>query len=318
MEWIEAKINTPSENVEAVCGVLLECGISGVQIEDTEEMKHFLENNKQHWDYVDDELLNRQKENASIIFYVQKDAFGNEAIALVKNTIKQAFAYDVILKDVSDETWLNEWKKYYKPFEVGQNIVIKPVWENYENSYKKVVFNINPGHVFGTGLHQTTQLCIEQLEKHVFKDCLVLDLGCGSGILSIISLLIGAGNAFAVDIDKSAEPIAYENAALNNISKCQYTVTSGDVVSNEALRKLILENSYNIVVANIVADVIVNISEFAAKCLEKGGIFISSGIIKERQEDVYTALKAAQFNSFETFYKDDWVCIVARRWIRWV
>jgi ribosomal protein L11 methyltransferase len=320
IEWIEAKIETKSEAIENVCAMLISVGINGVQIEDVEEMKLFLDTNKNQWDYVDDELINSQNENCYVVFYVSDNTHGKEQIVSVKGGINRLKnlksnlnfgSLTLELLNVDDEEWLNSWKKYYKPFEVGEKIVIKPMWEQYENA-NKIVFNINPGHVFGTGLHNTTQLCIIRLEKYINKEVDVLDLGCGSGILSIISLLLGAKTAVAVDIDPNAVNIAYENARLNNIDDTNYTVMSGDILEDKQLKSSILTKQYDVVVANIVADVIILFSSFVPQCIKKDGMFICCGIIKDRLEEVYLALNENNFTIIDTFYDGEWVCVVSQ------
>jgi len=320
MEWIEAKITTTSEGVEAICGVLMQCGITGIQIEDTRDMKAFLMNNKEQWDYIDEQILNSEDGETIVKFYVSSDLYGHECIANVKLNLERLSELKEIynlgelqlhLENVDDENWLNEWKKYYKPFEIGEKIVVKPTWEDYENDQGKIVFNINPGHVFGTGLHQTTKLCVIALEKALHKDQHVLDLGCGSGILSIISLLLGAEFAYAVDIDHNAVNIAYENSHLNGIQKDRYKVVSGNILENEDLRAEILKNRNDIVLANIVADVIMNILPFVSECISENGTFVSSGIISERLDEVKHSLQENGFEIKEIMNLDDWYCVVS-------
>ncbi|MBQ6554991.1 MAG: 50S ribosomal protein L11 methyltransferase, partial [Firmicutes bacterium] len=215
-------------------------------------------------------------------------------------------------ENLNDEDWLNKWRDFYKPFKVGEKLLIKPVWEDVKDTEGRVVFNINPGHVFGTGLHQTTQLCMMQLEKYVNKESVVADLGCGSGILSIVSLLLGAKSAFAVDIDANAIKTAYENADFNGVDRSKYYVTSGNVIDDKKLQDEIGYEKYDIVVANIIADVICAISPLVRKQLKPDGIFISSGIIRDRVEDVYKAMEESGLEPIDTNFKDEWVSISAR------
>ncbi|WP_317368585.1 50S ribosomal protein L11 methyltransferase [uncultured Tyzzerella sp.] len=324
MEWIEAKIYTTREGIEPVSAVLLETGITGIQVEDYDELKEYLAESSMYWDYVDEELLNKEKEETKLKIYVSDNPYGNEILLNVKEAIKRLktmeneIGLDLGRLDIettanlNDEDWLNKWKEFYKPFTLGEKILIKPVWEEIENIENRVVFNINPGHVFGTGLHQTTQLCITNLEKYVNKESVVLDLGCGSGILSIISLLLGAKNAFAVDIDQNAVKVAYDNAELNGIGKDKYYVTSGNVVTDEDLKDEIGHKKYDIVLANIIADVICLISPVVPNQLKDDGVFIASGIIKDRLEDVYRALNENGLEPIDTITKDEWVCVVSK------
>ncbi len=324
MEWIEAKIYTTREGIEPVSAVLLETGITGIQVEDDDELKEYLEESSMYWDYVDDELLNKEKEETKLKIYLSDNPYGNEILLNVKEAINRLKTMENEIglnlgrlhiettSNLNDEEWLNKWKEFYKPFILGEKILIKPVWEDIDNKDNKIIFNINPGHVFGTGLHQTTQLCITSLEKYVTNESVVLDLGCGSGILSIISLLLGAKSAFAVDIDENAVKVAYENAELNGIGKDKYYVTSGNVVTDENLKDEIGYKKYDIVLANIIADVICLISLVVPSQLKDNGVFIASGIIKDRLEDVYNSLNESGLEVIDTIIKDEWVCVISK------
>ena len=328
MEWTEVKIYTTREGIEPVSAVLLETGINGIQVEDDDELREYLEESSMYWDYVDEELLNKEKEETKIKIYVSSNPYGNEILLNVKENINRLKSMEKeinidlgrlaieTVENLDDEEWLNKWKEFYKPFKIGGKILVKPVWEEIKETDGRIVFNINPGHVFGTGLHQTTQLCIENIEKYITKESVVLDLGCGSGILSIISLLLGAKSAFAVDIDANAIKVAYENAEINGIGKDKYYVTSGNVVTDEELKKEIGEEKYDIVLANIIADVICLISPVVPSQLKENGVFIASGIIKDRIDDVYNALKENGLEILDTIIKDEWVCIVSKKCIK--
>lgn len=319
MEWIRTDIYTTTEGIEPVSAVLLDTGITGIQVFDDNEVDKFITEASQYWDYVDEELLNRKKEPVMVTVYVSANPYGREQLAAVQQAIDRLKGLDIgvdlgslelkLSENLNDEDWLNKWKEYYKPFNVGKKLLIKPVWEVAEGN-GRIVFNINPGHIFGTGLHQTTQLCIEALEKYV-NGGQVLDLGCGSGILSIISLLLGAKNAIAVDIDENAVKTAYENAELNGICKDRYTVLAGNILNNKKLQDTIGYNKYNVITANIIADVICAAAPIVKRQLMADGIFIASGIIKDRLEDVYAALKENGFEIINTAYKDEWVGVTA-------
>ncbi len=323
MYWTEVTINTKREGIEIITAALLELGINGTQIEDDDELKEYITNETDLWDYVSDELLNKPKEDTKIKFYVPYDIYGNELLLNIKQNIASLKQKDLKIdlgtlliqtkENLNDESWLNEWKKHYKPFNIGKNIIIKPIWEDVLNKENKIIFNINPGHIFGTGLHQTTRLCIENLEKYVNQNSVVLDIGCGTGILSIISILLGAKKAIAIDIDQNAVKVAYENAKLNNISKEKYLALKGDIMQDENIKNKINQNKYNIVLANIIAPVICDICSDVYTLLDKEGIFISSGIIKDKLEDVYIALKKANFKIEQTFFKDDWCCVICKK-----
>ena len=322
MEWTEVKIYTTTEGIEPVTASLLESGVTGVMVEDDKELKQYLSEGSMYWDYVDDELLNKPEGETKVIAYVSDNPYGMEMLSAIKTEIERLKTLDIGLdlgrleietvSDLDDEVWLNKWKDYYKPFTVGNKIFIKPVWEDVKAPEGRVTFNINPGHAFGTGLHQTTQLCMLELEKYVNKDSAVADFGCGSGILSVVSLLLGAKEAFAVDIDDNVVKTAYENAELSGVNDGRYYVTQGNIVTDEKLREKIGFGKYDIVVANIIADVICAISPYAVKALKREGVFIASGIIKDRVEDVNKALADAGFEVINTAVKDEWVCITSR------
>lgn len=321
MEWTEIKIYTTNEGIEPITAMLIESGISGIQIEDDDEMKKFITTNSEYWDYVDEKLLNKNKEDTHIKVYISNNVYGNEIFLKIKeglNRLKNMnLGFDIgkldyELTNMNDEEWINKWKEYYKPFNVGNKLLIKPVWEEVGDKKNKIIFNINPGQVFGTGLHQTTQLCIIELEKYVNNKTVLFDMGCGSGILSIISLLLGAESASAIDIDANAVKTAYENADLNNINHEKYFVTNGNIIENENIQFKIGYAKYDIVVANIIADVIIASADIVKKLLKQEGIFIASGIIKDRMNDVYEKLELSGFEVINTLVKDEWVCISSK------
>ena len=320
MDWIEAKIVTASEGLEPVSAVLLENGITGFQIFDDEDTKSFLLTNPDRWDYIDEEFLDKPSEPPSIMFYLPKTPEGyavfNEiklALELLKKDETELDLGSLSLESslVDDASWLENWKKYYKPFQIGSKVIICPVWEDFAEP-GKIVFRIDPGYVFGTGLHQSTQLCIEQLEKYFYEGFSVADIGCGSGILSVIALMLGAKNADACDIDIKAGQIACENAGRNGISLEHYRVFTGNILTDNSLFDK-FRNNYDILLANIVADVIIPLSPLAFGMVKPGGLFISSGIIDTRLREVKSAVESAGFEILETSQKDVWFSITARR-----
>lgn len=324
MEWLELKIHTSSQGIEALCALLMELGAGAVQIEDSAEMKAYLASDDKNWDYVDDELLNIEEDYLYVQLYLTHDADGYALFERIKYGISELAKLDLGIdlgsleleyKVRSDEEWVDNWKKYYKPLEIGKNIVIKPEWEEYnppEGADGKTVFSINPGHLFGTGLHQSTQLCLEHLEDIVDNESNILDIGCGSGILSLVGLILGAKSAFAVDLEPGCIKVVTENARLNNISMDKLIIRAGNALTDKELIAEISGKKYNIIVANIVADIIIALLPTVKKNLEDGGLFISSGIITERQADVCKALEIAGFTVENTTFKDNWVSIAAR------
>ena len=320
--WIEIFIETTKEGFEPVSGIIYQCGITGVMIEDADDFEEFLENPARDWDYIEDELV-EQKHNAKngITFFVRDNMNGKETFELVKEMLKNAKenekeidfgSLDITVKNIKEDDWANNWKKYFKPFAVGDKIVIRPSWEEYNDDGNKTVLKIDPGHVFGTGTHETTQLCIELIENYLKKDDMVLDIGCGSGILSIASLLLGAKYADAVDIDPNAIDIAYTNAGMNDIGRETYDVVSGNILEDEDLNEKYSGKKYDVVEANIVADVIIVLTDKIPQYIKDGGVFISSGIIVERLDDVLEALKGHGFEVLEVKKKKGWSAIASR------
>ena len=224
MDWIQVTIYTTAEGIEPVSGRLLQLGITGIEIEDEADFKEFLENNRDSWDYVDEELLKEKEGETCIKTYISSD--DPEMLSMIRTSMSELKDYDtenqfgrleISLGNIKEEDWANNWKKYFHTMEIGDNLIVKPYWEEIEPTDKKV-FEINPGLTFGTGSHHTTRLCLEDIEKTVKDGDLVLDLGCGSGILSIVSLMFGADSAIAVDIDSNSLETAYDNLLRNNIS----------------------------------------------------------------------------------------------------
>lgn len=321
MDWIRVTIYTSPDGIEAVTGRLYCLGITGLEIEDEQDFKDFLENNKQYWDYVDDDLLKEKHKETCVKAYVSDDVNGRELLMSIKSSMAEMKSVDedgvfgslrVEADGINTEDWANNWKKYYHTMEIGEKLIIKPMWEEYNEPTDRVVFNINPGMSFGTGSHYTTQLCLEALEQYIKPGDKMLDLGCGSGILSIISLMLGAEKAVAVDIDPNAVDTAYENADMNDIDKANYTVLAGNVVTDEDIQAEISKNKYEVVAANIVADVIIGLAPKAREYMKEGGVFITSGIISDREADVTEELLANGFEIVSVNRRKDWVSIVCR------
>ena len=320
MDWIKATIYTTSEGIEPVSGRLYQLGITGLEIDDEQDFKDFLENNRQYWDYVDEDLIKEKEGETRVSVYVSDNPSGYEMLTAIKGTLAGLRALDedktfgrleIETLTLNEEDWENNWKKYFHPMEIGEKILIKPEWEELTGDSDRIVFNINPGMTFGTGSHYTTQLCIENLEKYLHSGDRMLDLGCGSGILSIISLLLGASEATAVDIDPNAVDIAYENADRNHVDKEKYHVYSGNILTNTALQEKI-SGKYEVVASNIVADVIIGLAPMVRQYMKEGGIWITSGIIEDREEDVRAAMAENGFEVIELRQRKDWVSIVCR------
>ena len=311
MDWLELKIDTSHAGVDAVTELLEQQGVTGVMIDDEADFQSFLENNRQYWDYVDEELLAQKKGVSRVTFYLERNenALGTVAavriaMAALKKEHPEYAPMLLTMEDVADEDWENNWKQFYKPMEIGNRLLVVPEWEEAHGG-ERVKLVLNPGLTFGTGSHATTRLCLQALDTHIHGGESVLDLGCGSGILSIAALRLGAARAFACDIDEKCVDVAYENAALNGIGKDRYTVRWGDVLSDEALRQE-MGGGYDVVVANIVADVIMGLSGSVRPFLKAGGLFLCSGIIDDRAEEVLAKLKGDGWDVFEQRSSEGW------------
>ena len=314
MEWTEVSIYTSSEGVELLCGKLLELGINGFAVEDARDFEEFLSQTTPHWDYVDDSLLSLRQAETRVIVYLPQNAQGAQMLAAVSAMVRQ-------LKDTDDsqrmgrlelscgslreEDWENNWKQYYKPLRVGKRLVIVPCWENYARQEGDVLLTLDPGMAFGTGTHATTRLCLELLEQSVTPGCTILDVGCGSGILSIGGVLLGAARADGVDIDHLAVKIAGENAALNQVEHKVHFV-QGDLTEK-------ISGQYDIICANIVADVIIRLCPDIPRFLKSGGVFLASGIIDERAVEVEKAIDACGLAIVQRREEDGWVALLCRR-----
>ncbi|MEG2378245.1 MAG: 50S ribosomal protein L11 methyltransferase, partial [Clostridia bacterium] len=275
----------------------------------------FLEENRTAWDYLDDALLVEMAKPTCIKIYISDNAAGADTLLAVRDRLSALKndpifgALEISTNGMREEDWAENWKQYFHPLKVGKRILIQPEWESASDTEGRVVFTVNPGMSFGTGSHHTTRLCIEALETHMAPAARVLDLGCGSGILSIIALLLGAKYAEAIDIDPNAADIAVRNARQNGLSEDVFHAHAGNILTDAALRKRFSDEKFDLVLANIVADVIIPLSEFAGDFLAPGGVFITSGIINSRAHEVESAL-LQRFDILSRCEANDWVAMV--------
>ena len=317
MDWLELKIDTAPAGIDPVTEMLTEHGVTGVIIDDQRDFQDFMAHNQAYWDYVDEDLVKEKENLCRVTFYVENSPAGYGTIAAIRmdmHAMKQKHPeYAPLLltmENVKDEDWENNWKQFYKPMEIGERLLVIPAWEKAE-AKGRVTLTLNPGLTFGTGSHATTRLCLTALESRIHGGERVLDLGCGSGILSIAALRLGAGSAFACDIDEKCIDVAYENAALNGIGKKQLTVRQGDATKEGALRDAI-GTGYDVVVANIVADVIISLAPQVRHFLKEDGWFLTSGIIDDRADEAAAALTAAGWNIVESCTSEGWYCYICR------
>lgn len=322
MDWIQLSISTTTEGIEPVCAVLMEAGVTGMEIDDALDFHNFLENNHDKWDYVDDDLMEAHASGTFVRFYVTDNACGADMRAQVLEGLVSLAAQDeeneygtleVTANGMKEEDWAENWKQYFKPLNVGDKILILPEWETLDQPTDRTVFTVNPGMSFGTGSHHTTQLCIMALEKHLKSGMSVLDLGCGSGILSIIALLLGASDATAVDIDPNAVEIAVKNAERNQIDVAKYRTFAGNILTDEDLKTSISDKQYDVVLANIVADVIIGLKPIVPEFMKDGAILITSGIIDDRKDDVLAAYETAGLTLIGEAEQGGWVSLVYQK-----
>ena len=317
MKWLELKLDTSPAGLDPVSQLLEEQGITGLVIDDEGDFRDFLEHNHQYWDYVDEELMQEKQGLCRITFYLSDDPEGYHRLAQVRMALSQLKAAHpeyapllLTMNNLEDADWENNWKQFYKPMEIGERLIVVPEWEQ-ANTQGRIPLILNPGLTFGTGSHATTRLCLTALEETIHGGERVLDLGCGSGILSIAALRLGAEHAFACDIDEKCVEVAYENAALNGIDLSRYTVRWGDVLSDQQL-KAEIGGGYDMVVANIVADVIIGLSGQVRPFLKEDGLFLCSGIIDDRAEEVARHLREAGWDILRTRQSEGWFSYLCR------
>ena len=319
MDWIKTTVTTTAEGIDPVSGRLLELGINGIEISDKDDFIEFLENNRKYWDYVDEELVKLKDADTKITFYLSCGAAGIEQLNAVKASLAELKALDadgvygsleISTDNVKDEDWSEIWKQYFHPIPVGKKILICPAWETPKNTDGRTVFTVNPGLSFGTGSHPSTRFCLEEIEENLKPGDSMLDLGCGSGILSVTALLLGASSAVAVDIDSNATDVAHSNLKLNKLTDENYKTYTGDITSDKELRDKL--GTHNLVVANIVADVIIAIAPYVRGFMNSGATFICSGIILERLDEVKAALTKNGLNITKVKCDDDWAAITAK------
>ena len=311
MNWLELHIDTTNAGLDTVVALLSSLDIDGVVIDDETEFQEFLEDNRQYWDYVDEDLEKEMEGKSRITFYLSEDEegfakMGEVRIALqrLKEERSDCGTLLMTMDNLADSDWENNWKQYYKPMEIGERLLVIPEWETAEIG-DRVPLILEPGLTFGTGSHATTRLCLTALEKEVKGGEKVLDLGCGSGILSIAALKLGASEATAVDIDDKCLTVAYDNAALNGIGKDTYTVKVGDILSDEKVQAEI-GGGYDIVLANIVSDVIIALAPAVHSLVKPGGFFLCSGIIDTRAEEVKGKLLEAGLTILDERSSEGW------------
>ena len=309
--WLEISINVTPETLDEISGKLITNGVPGLVVEDEGDFLRFLEENRQYWDYVDDALLDQMKGVTRIKLYVTDDEDGATQLRRYLAGIDLPYTETKL----REHDWAHSWQKYYRPLAVGEKLYIVPEWERDTAEIPAGVTRLlmNPGLTFGTGSHASTQLCLEGVEAHTKPNDLVLDLGCGSGILAIAALCLGARFATGVDIDPKAVDVAYENAALNGIGKDRCRFLAGNVLADQSLVNELAQEKADLVLANIVADVIIPLAPVVPRLLKEDGVFLCSGIIDTRGDEVAAALEAAGLHVIRRREKTGWIALEAKQ-----
>lgn len=316
MKWKSFRLKTTTQAEDIVSSMLADLGIEGVQIED----KIPLTAADKEQMFVD--ILPETEADdgiAYLSFYLEEDADTESILKNVRQELEEMSEFmdlgecSIEESETEDVDWVNNWKQYFHQFYVD-DILIIPSWEDVKpEDEDKMVIHIDPGTAFGTGMHETTQLCIRQIRKHVTPDTEILDVGCGSGILGMLALKFGAKHSVGTDLDPCAIDATYENMEVNGISKDQYEVMIGNIIDDKAVQDKVGYECYDIVVANILADVLVTLTPVIVNQMKKGGIYITSGIIDDKEETVVEAVKKAGLEVLEVTYQGEWVSVTARK-----
>ena len=309
--WLEVTLPVPAERLDGVCDRLTANGMTGLVVEEEGDFLRFLEQNRQYWDYVDEDLARRMRGASRVKFYVPDSEEGRRELNRVLTGLEE---YEPQTVSLREEDWATSWQKYYQPIPVGKRVYIVPEWmRGRDIPDGRVPLYLNPGLTFGTGSHPTTQLCLELLEDAIVPGGRALDLGCGSGILAIAALALGAEHVTGVDIDPKAVDVAYENAAMNGVGRDRLTVLAGNVLGDRKLAEKLAPGRNQVVLATIVADVIIPLSAAAGEFLTPDGVFLTSGIIDERADEVAAAIRANGFTITRQLERAGWCAFRAER-----
>ena len=298
MKYIEMTINTSKDKKDIIEGILFDYGIYTTE-EISSDIVEELDQDEKDWDFIDYPLINSSEDVFAIRVYPENMEDANK----LKAELSEKKLGQCLLEEKDDEDWANNWKKYYKPLEIGEKLAIVPEWEDYDND-NRVVIKINPGMAFGTGTHESTYMCLKLLERYVNKDDEIFDIGCGSGILAIAGLKLGAKKALLVDIDEKCIDASHENASLNDLED-KMEIKKGNLLD-------VVKGRADLIVSNIIAEIIVDEIKNLKNHMDKGGTFITSGIIKEREQMVIHALEKNGFEIIDELEKNNWVAIVGR------
>ena len=316
MKWNKFRIKTTTEAEDIVCSSLMDLGIQGVEVEDKIPLTQ-REKEQMFVDILPE--IDVDDGVAYISFYLEEDEDKEKMLQAVREELKEIGTYvnvgsmEIEESQTEDVDWVNNWKQYFHQFTIDDVLII-PSWEDVQpEDEDKMIIHIDPGTAFGTGMHETTQLCIRQIKKYVTEDTEILDVGCGSGILGMLALKFGAKHSTGTDLDPCAIDATHENMDVNGISRDQYRVMIGNIIADKEVQDQVGYDRYDIVAANILADVLVPLTPVILNHLKTGGIYITSGIIEEKEETVVEAVKAAGLEVLEVNHQGEWVSVTARK-----
>lgn len=319
MEWTELTIRTASEGIELLCAELTQAGFDSFMIDDFQEFQVFLADSRDYWDYVDESLEKKMQGLSQVRLYLQEET-AQEDMARLQDLLRSLpSAYPacnfgpltIALEHVPEEDWENSWKQSYRPLPVGEKLLVVPKWMTVDDRQGRLPVILDLGLTFGTGEHASTQMCMCTLEEIIRGGERVADLGSGSGILSICALRLGAASAVGIDVDPAAEHIARENAAANGFGPERFRACTGNVISDKARMEELAAGGYDIVCANIVAGVLVQLAPVVPHFLREGGRFLCSGILEQREAEVRQAIDRAGMEVIGSRHQGEWCCLLA-------
>ncbi len=305
MNWTEICITVDTKDTDVCAAICNMAAIGGIYIEDYSDLEQGAQEIA-HIDLIDEELIAKDRTKSVIHIYVSEENNFSEAKQFItERLIAEHIAHSIVLNGVKDSDWAENWKKFFKVTPIGQRLVVCPVWEDFDNIQNKTVLKIDPGAAFGTGTHATTSLCLNLLDKYVYDGATVLDIGCGSGILSVASVLLGAKKADGVDIDLTAVKVAKENAIINGVgAKTEFS--NGDLAEK-------INGRYDIICANIVADIIMRLNSDIEEYMKEDALYITSGIIDIRADEVKESFEKCGLTIVEELKKDNWYAFALKR-----
>lgn len=322
MQWLELTIDTASSGVELVETALSLNGYDSFIVDDAADFENFLETNKDYWDVVDNELAAKMQDVSCIRLYLEDTPAAMEEAVRLKELLAslrslwpdaELGTLDVNIQNVKNEDWENNWKQYYQPIPIGRKLLVVPKWMQPDNPENRIPVLLDPGMIFGTGAHASTQMCMTALESLVKGGEEVIDLGSGSGILSITAIKLGARHAIGIDVDPKAEDIARENAAYNDIYEDRFTAVTGNVIAGQKELSEILSHRYDIVCMNIFPDVIIPMAPILPGIMHESSVVVCSGILNTRLQEVLDALSAAGLEVLSQQEQSDWCCLLAKK-----